>query len=240
MSIHAAIHHQTTYTYDRAVGMSPQIIRLRPAPHSRSRVLGYSLKIDPQPHFINWQQDPHSNWLARVVFPEKIREFKVTVDLVADMAVYNPFDFFVEPYAEKFPFVYDDTLRKDLRPFLRKTKAGPLLRALLDGLPKSAPNTVNFVVDLNQQLQQRIKYLIRMEPGVQTPEQTLKLASGSCRDSAWLLVAMLRQLGMAARFVSGYLIQLTPDVKSLDGPSGTTYDFTDLHAWCEVYVPGAG
>ncbi|MDM4770762.1 DUF2126 domain-containing protein [Solimonas sp. SE-A11] len=240
MTIHAALHHVTAYRYDRRVGMSPQIIRLRPAPHSRTRVLSYSLKVDPQPNFINWQQDPFSNWQARVVFPDQVTEFKVTVDLVADMAVYNPFDFFVEPSAEKFPFEYDPVLKEDLKPFMRPLPAGPLLQGLLAELPKEAPNTVNFVVDLNRELQQRIGYLIRMEPGVQTPEETLQKASGSCRDSSWLLVQMLRHLGLAARFVSGYLIQLTPDVKSLDGPSGTEVDFTDLHAWCEVYVPGAG
>jgi uncharacterized protein (DUF2126 family)/transglutaminase-like putative cysteine protease len=240
MSIHAAIHHQTTYTYDRLVGMSPQIIRLRPAPHSRTQVLSYSLRVEPKPHFINWQQDPHSNWQARVVFPDKVREFKVTVDLVADMAVYNPFDFFVEPAAEQCPFEYEPALREDLKPFLRALPPGPLLKKLLAGLPAGPHKTVDFIVDLNRILQQRTRYLIRMEPGVQTPEETLEKASGSCRDSSWLLVQILRNLGLAARFVSGYLIQLTPDVKSLDGPSGTTHDFTDLHAWCEVFIPGAG
>ncbi|WP_040454132.1 DUF2126 domain-containing protein [Hydrocarboniphaga effusa] len=240
MTLHAALFHQTVYRYDRPVTLSPQIIRLRPAPHSRTNVLSYSLRIEPEPHFINWQQDSFANWLARVVFPEDVREFKVTVDLIADMAIYNPFDFFVEPEAENFPFAYTDTQKEELKLYLRTDELTPRLAAFVSSIDLTEQRSVDFVVGLNQRIQNMVRYLIRMEPGVQTPEQTLELASGSCRDSAWLLVQTLRHLGLAARFCSGYLVQLTPDVKSLDGPSGTEVDFTDLHAWCEVYLPGAG
>lgn len=240
MSIHVALHHVTHYRYDRPVNLGPQIVRLRPAPHSRTRILSYALKVQPEGHFINWQQDPQGNYLARLVFPEKTDELKIEVDLVAEMAVFNPFDFFLEPYAEKIPFAYTEGERRELDPYLQALPATPLFADYLAGIDREPTPSVNFLVALNQRLSNDIRYLIRMEPGVQTPEQTLEKASGSCRDSAWLLVQLLRHLGLAARFVSGYLIQLTADVKALDGPSGTEEDFTDLHAWCEVYLPGAG
>jgi len=240
VSIHVALNHVTHYLYDRPVALSPQVVRLRPAPHARTPVHAYSLKVAPDKHFINWQQDPQSNWLARLVFPEKTREFRVEVDLVAEMSVINPFDFFLEPYAEKIPFKYDEAQLHELAPYLVKAPATPLLKAYLAEIPRAPRKSVDFLVDLNQQLSKDIRYVIRMDPGVQAPEETLKHASGSCRDSGWLLVQILRHLGLASRFVSGYLIQLTADVKSLDGPSGPESDFTDLHAWCEVYLPGAG
>ncbi len=253
MAINVALHHRTHYQYDRLINLGPQVVRLRPAPHARTRILSYSLKVTPEPHFLNWQQDPQSNYQARLVFPEKTKELCVEVDLVAEMAVLNPFDFFLEPEAQHFPFGYDHALDHELAPFRLKCSATPqfakylgdLKRELLNGKSKAPDSkselrTIDFLVALNQRLWKDIKYSIRMEPGVQTPEETLQLANGSCRDSAWLLCQLLRHFGLASRFVSGYLIQLKADVKSLDGPSGTEKDFTDLHAWTEVYLPGAG
>jgi len=240
VSIHVALNHVTHYKFDRPVAMAPHIVRLRPAPHCRSSILSYSLTVEPKGHFINWQQDAFANYLARLVFPEPATEFKVTVDLVTEMSVYNPFDFFLEPEGEHYPFRYDEATKLELQPYLVTEAATPAFAAFLETLDISKRRTIDFLVDINQKLQKDIRYLIRMEPGVQTPEQTLNLASGSCRDTGWLLVNALRHMGLAARFVSGYLIQLKSDVKALDGPSGTEVDFTDLHAWCEVFLPGAG
>jgi uncharacterized protein (DUF2126 family)/transglutaminase-like putative cysteine protease len=244
MAIRVALQHTTRYHYDRLVSLSPHEVRLRPAPHARTPILSYSLSVTPNQHFINWQQDPYGNYIGRFVFPEKSGTLEFTVDLVADMTVINPFDFFVEKYAEVFPFSYPAQLTAELGAYLASEKPGPQLTkwvasARAEILAKPQPIN-NFLVALNQRLQADIAYLLRMEPGVQTPEETLEKGSGSCRDSAWLLVQILRELGLAARFVSGYLIQLRADQEALDGPSGSEVDFTDLHAWTEVYIPGAG
>ncbi|HUF21770.1 MAG TPA: transglutaminase family protein [Burkholderiales bacterium] len=244
MTIKVALTHETRYRFDRPVGVSPHEIRLRPAPHCRTPVSAYSLKISPAKHFLNWQQDPYGNWIARAVFPEKTTELKVTVDLVADLTVINPFDFFVESYAENYPFSYPDQLRHQLMPYLTVEPPGPLRAAWLarfrkETLAEGMP-IANLLVAVNASLQRDVGYIVRMEPGVQTPEQTLQLAIGSCRDSGWLLVQLLRDLGIAARFVSGYLMQIASDQKPLDGPAGPEKDFADLHAWAEAFVPGAG
>ena len=244
MSIHVGIEHRTTYRFDRPVSLSPHVVRLRPAPHCRTPILAYSLTVTPSDHFVNWQQDPFGNYLARFVFPERAAALEIVVDLIADMTVINPFDFFIDEQAIRFPFEYESSLHADLTPYLGVlTDADGRLAEWMSSLPdyaSAAMNTIDVLVDLNQQVQRAVAYSIRMEPGVQSPAETLARGIGSCRDSAWLLVQMFRRLGMAARFASGYLVQLTADTPALDGPSGTTEDFTDLHAWTEVYLPGAG
>src|SRR5262245_6590535 len=240
MGIRVAITHVTRYTYDRPVTLLPHIVRLRPAPHARTPVPSYSLRVEPTTHFLNWQQDPYSNYHARLVFPMPATEFVVTVDLVADLSPINPFDFFVEDDARHYPFRYDDVLGRELVPYLETLPAGPRLRDLIADARQTGVKTVDYLVSLNRLVHQNVSYIIRMEPGVQAPDETLELRRGSCRDSAWLLVQLCRHLGLAARFVSGYLIQLVADEKPLEGPDGPPADFTDLHAWAEVYVPGAG
>ncbi len=265
MSVRVAIHHRTEYHYDRPVSLSPHTIRLRPAPHTRTPLHHFSLKVEPKTHYLNWQQDPFGNFIARYVFPEKTKKLIVDVNLVADMVTINPFDFFVEESATYYPFKYETQLQKELTPYFEIKESGPLLNKLLDKLKAAdlgmamtradaeqdnpehkdaielkGPNIVYFLVELNQELQKLIGYTIRLEPGIQTCERTLHSKTGSCRDTGWLLVQILRHLGLAARFVSGYLIQLAADQKSLDGPSGPEADFTDLHAWAEVFIPGAG
>jgi len=244
VTIKVALHHSTRYRFDRAVNLSPHEVRLRPAAHCRTPVESYSLRVAPAKHFLNWQQDPYGNWLARLVFPEPARSLEITVDLVADMTVINPFDFFVDKSAERFPFSYTPENARELAPYLELEPLTPLLAAWVERARSrhlaSPVTTIDFLVGVNRDLQRDVRYLIRLEPGIQAPEETLARAEGSCRDSAWLLVQVLRRFGLAARFASGYLVQLVADQKPLDGPAGTDKDFTDLHAWCEAYVPGAG
>ncbi|WP_300082705.1 transglutaminase family protein, partial [Propioniciclava sp.] len=254
MTIRVALHHSTQYTFDAPVTIHPHTVRLRPAPHSRTPIEAYSLTVSPPNHFINWQQDPFGNYLARLVFPEPADHLSITVDLVADMTVINPFDFFVEEYAETFPFAYPGGLREDLAPYLRHVPESPdaagdapdLVDAWIErriaplGITGGDTRIVDFLVAVNTAVHGDVAYTVRLEPGVQTPRQTLDGALGSCRDSAWLLVSILRRFGLAARFVSGYLVQLTADLEPIDGPAGPEQDFTDLHAWAEVYIPGAG
>lgn len=243
MTIRVALHHKSHYVFDRPVVISPHEIRLRPAAHSRIPISSYALHIKPTTHFVHWQQDVYGNFVARITFLKPTQAIEIDVDLVADITIVNPFDFFVETWAEHFPFTYPTHLKIELAPFLDITEKSERLDSWLAQFSSSLPtslSTTHFLVHLNQAIHHEINYLVRLESGVQTSEETLKKKSGSCRDSAWLLVQILRHVGIAARFVSGYLIQLAADEKPLDGPAGTDADFTDLHAWCEAYIPGAG
>jgi len=240
MALKVVLSHDTHYKYDKYISLSPHMIRLRPAPHCRTPIDAYSMKISPENHFINWQQDAYGNYVARVVFPEKIKEFKIEVEVIADLVSINPFDFFVEEYAENFPFEYKPELLAELSPYLEVTEKGKKLKKFMKKLDLKEQTINDFLVYINTEIYKYLNYTVRLETGVQTCEVTLDKKLGSCRDYAWLFVQVLRNLGLAARFVSGYLVQLKQDEKSLDGPSGPEEDFTDLHAWTEVYLPGAG
>jgi uncharacterized protein (DUF2126 family)/transglutaminase-like putative cysteine protease len=238
MGTKIAVHHESRYRYERPVSLGPQTILLRPAPHCRTPILNYSLEITPSDALLSWQFDPLANHIARVVFSGKTAEFSAKVDLVADLVPVNPFDFLLEPGAEHVPFQYKAEIERDLKPFLSPEPAGPLISRFLQELDKSG-STVAFLLNLNAKVRDTVAYTTRLEHGVQSCEETLQLGTGSCRDSSWLLVQLCRQLGIASRFVSGYLIQLADESPDA-GEDARKTDSVDLHAWVEVYLPGAG
>jgi transglutaminase-like putative cysteine protease len=235
-----AIHHHTHYQYDRPVLLSTHYLRLKPAAHTRTPIESYSLTLHPENYLIHWQQDPFGNFVARIDFEEFIKEVSITVDIVADISRINPFDFFLDAYAQYFPFEYEAQLKKDLRPYLQVTEQGKQLLQWISSIDYSGMGIIDFLSRLNQQVYKHIAYTVRMQPGVQTCEETLGQALGSCRDSAWLMVQILRHLGLAARFVSGYLVQLVEDIPAINPLTDLQEDFAALHAWAEVYIPGAG
>lgn len=240
MSIKVSLFHQTCYSYDRLVYLSPHLFRLKPAAHSRIPITDYSFSISPPNHIQHIQQDPFGNFITRIDFNGPIRAMTVEVNLVADITPINPFDFYLDTYAQFFPFAYEAQLRKDLSPYLEVSNPGPKMQQLLNQIDQSSRGIVDFLIMLNQLVYQNIAYTERMQPGVQTSEESLMQSLGSCRDSAWLLVQLLRHLGLAARFVSGYLVQLAPTAPVPGQTSGSDKDILALHAWAEVYIPGAG
>ncbi len=242
MAIRVALNHKTRYHYDRPVELGAQVIRLRPTPHCRTPIVSYSMRVRPEDHFLNWVQDPQNNYQARLLVNGTTESFEVEVDLVAELKPINPFDFFLEKYAEKYPFEYAPALKHDLEPYLKPLPPEPLCQAFLDRIDDSETGTIDFLASVNQMVNGHLKYTLRMDPGVYSPEETLSRGEGSCRDFAWLLVHLFRCKGLAARFVSGYSIQLVADEKPVDpnAPAGVSEDICDLHAWCEVYLPGAG
>lgn len=239
MTARVALRHQTRYRYDRAVQLGPHDIRLRPAPLCRTPVLSYGLSLRPLDHMMRWLHDAADNHVARVWFPERTEFLEVSVDLTAELASFNPFDFLVDPYAERYPFAYPAAVARELAPFTLPSENGALLVRWTDEIRGEARadacSTVELLVRANRNLHRRVAYVTRMEHGVQPCDDTLQQGTGSCRDVGWLLVQIFRHLGLAARFVSGYLIQLANGNR--DAPKT---DQADLHAWCEVYVPGAG
>jgi transglutaminase-like putative cysteine protease len=226
-----ALRHRTEYRYERPVILGPQLVRLRPAPHARSSIRSYALAILPERHTRHCYQDPPGNFIARVLFPEPTARFELDVELTTEIAECNPFDFLLDPDAATWPFRYPDSLEQELTPYRQTDALSPVLAAFLGEIPAGPRPTVEMLIALNGHTRSCVDYVTRMEAGVLSPEQTLQRGAGSCRDSAWLLVQAARFLGYAARFVSGYLIQLA---------EGGEADSADLHAWCEIYLPGAG
>ena len=240
MGIQVELHHRTTYRYERAISLGPQVIQLRPAPHCRTPIHSYVLELAPADHVLNWQFDALGNHLARAVFPRKAFEFIVDVTLVADMQPLNPFDFLLEPGFENYPFQYSAELAQNLEPYRSREPVGPRLKAFLNEIPGASQDTVAFLGSLTTRVRDRVTYVTRLEHGVQSCEQTLGDSTGSCRDSAWLLVQVFRSFGLAARFVSGYLLQLASGTLEDEDVQAPRLDSADLHAWAEVFLPGAG
>ncbi len=236
MGLQVLLDHRTAYHYDNEVTLGPQTIQLRPTPHCRTPILSYTLAVEPAHHTLRWQLDPHANYAARVLFSQPTRAFVVDVKLVADLSPINPFDFVLDPSVATWPFQYAPELARDLEPYRAVDTVSPRLRSFVAGIPKHSQPTVDFVVGMNARVRDAIGYTTRMEHGTQTADETLACATGSCRDSGWLLVEVFRHLGIAARFVSGYLIQLATE----EGTPGPKADTADLHAWCEIFLPGAG
>ena len=239
------LQHRTHYGYDRPAALGPHTVRLRPANHAKARVEAYALHVEPSSCRLQWQQDPAGNHAARISFGagERVRELDLLVEMAIDVRPVNPFDFFVDARCERMPFQYPGELTADLSPYFDTSDpayaTGSLFRQFVAGVPVRE-KTVDHVVALNQAVHRRLRYVIREESGVWTPEQTLLEGRASCRDSAVLLVAALRSSGLAARFVSGYLVQLTDEGMIPDEPRGVSRDVVDLHAWAEVFLPGAG
>jgi uncharacterized protein (DUF2126 family)/transglutaminase-like putative cysteine protease len=243
-AVRLLIQHRSRYTYPRPALLGPQVIRLRPADHARARIESYTLAIEPE-HRLHWQRDPHGNHVARATFKagQTTTALDILVEMTADISPVNPFDFFVDDRAKTLPFTYPDRLDAELAPFLDTGdpayRMGRKATDLLQELPWSG-DTIDVLIKLNSTVRERIAYVIRDEPGVWTPEETLANGRGSCRDVAVLLIALMRSRGIAARFASGYLVQLADEGMIPDEPKGVDRDVVDLHAWAEAYVPGAG
>jgi len=239
MSTLVSLQHGTRYQFDRAVTLGPHEIRMKPVPACRTPVSSYSLAVRPARHMMHWHHDAAGNPVARILFQDRFSELEIDVALTADLASLNPFDFLVAPGAERYPPAYPDAERPDLQPYFAALESGERLQGWLADIHaavnRDSCGTVDLLVAINERVKRDITYVTRMEHGVQSCEETIGFGKGSCRDSAWLLVQVLRHIGIAARFVSGYLVQLAGS--AADAPK---IDSADLHAWAEAYVPGAG
>lgn len=240
MTLKIALNHQLKYSYDRPIILGPHKLGLKPSPHSKSDIFNYSLNIAPKYHNIYWYQDIYGNFIGKLNMFEKTDYLSLEINFLAEIKSINPFNFLVDSHIEKYPFYYTKQEKKELSSFLEIDESSNLL---INWVNKNVYNNIyitDFLVSLNQQLASEIKYITRLEEGIQTCEETLRTKKGSCRDTTVLLIQILRHYGLAARFVSGYLIQFKTDDQSDDNSSIIKEDNAELHAWCEVYLPGAG
>jgi len=230
-----ALRHRTTYDFDHPVVLGPHSIRLRPSPHCPVPILRYELAVDPHDADVLWHHDPHDNWVARAFFRSLAGRLDIDVRIEARLDPVNPFDFYVDDWALRYPFAYPQALARELAAYLWRDELSARAKAFVDEVRSAVAGrtTAEAVTTANRMTHERISYLTRDEQGVLQPDETLARGCGSCRDSAWLLVQVLRQLDIAARFSSGYLVQL-------ERPPDVPRDTLALHAWCEAYLPGAG
>ena len=226
------ICHTTTYTYSHAVDLLPHTVRMRPREGHDVRIESSRLETTP-PSTVHWHRDVYDNSVARMTFLDPTAELSIHGEVVIEHYDELPLDFLVAESAVNFPFRYDPAERVDLLPYT--TAAFPEDNESIDKWlrhfwhPGEMVETYVLLDTLNKAIAHNLTYTRREEPGVQAPAATQAQQSGSCRDFATLFMESCRYIGLAARFVSGYLYCPATEVGS-----GST------HAWCEVYLPGAG
>ena len=232
MTLRLALTHRIESRFDQPVLPSTHWLRLRPAPHTRARVEAYSLRVEPGAHFINWLRDPYENHLARLDLPQPTSHLTLTVEVILELAVSDPFDFLVESFASSAPFEYPEQLRKELTPYLAPGASGPRFAAWLAQLDRRPRYVIEFLDTINRAVQERIAVEATVRAGAIDVEALLASSRGAPWELAWLLTLSLRGVGLAARFVSGYRI--------IAGPATAAAAAASLHAWSEVFLPGAG
>lgn len=232
-----SIRHITRYTYPEAVQFTPHRILLRPRENPSLRVLSMNLKVEPAAN-IKWMVDSFENHIAVAYLEEQANEIRIEANILTELGLENPFDFIIEPYAETYPFSYNPSERKALSPYLEvgsPSSCANVLPWIWKEFPQLPSQSLELLTQLNSRIHERFTYQRRDEEGVQDPDETISLGSGSCRDFARFFTEACRQLGFAARFVSGYLY---------DPPTGDDHFRNiaegSMHACSEVFLPGAG
>lgn len=224
------IHHHTIYRYDTSVTFSPHYLRLKPQESDVCDTLSYTLDVSP-PCSVYWSEDIIGNHVAKCIFstPSDILDIRTVLEV--SLGEKNPFAFIVDEYAENYPFAYRPYEQNGLQYYLQVQEQGELFTQWVARFSPLSMYVVSMLREVANAIAMEIRYEKRHEPGYLPAEQTLAEKQGSCRDTAWLLMQTLRALGLASRFVSGYLLQPEDDVPDVD---------IEYHAWVECYIPGAG